>query len=53
MVDSEQIRSRCRKEIEALGLSPDQETTVIKELSILADLIVDIFVKQKNNKTIC
>lgn len=53
MIDAEQIRNKCKKEIEALHLARVEEDAVIRELSMLADLVVEIYINRKNNKSIC
>lgn len=52
MVEAEQIRIRCKKEIEALHLSIDQEDRVIFELSLLAELLIDFYSMQTNNRIV-
>lgn len=52
MIDAEQIRNKCKMEIEALHMTREQEDRVIFELSLLAELLIDFYSRQTNNRIV-
>lgn len=49
MIDNEILKAKLRKQLKRLGLTPEKEEVVVKELNYLSNLLIDIYIKETQN----
>jgi hypothetical protein len=49
MVDNEILKRKLKKQLKHLHLDKDEERVVVGELNYLSNLLIDIYIKEKQN----